>query len=248
VQCRTELAQADDALGHHAEDRRVQARMRQTLDLVDVVVGDELARAALREVGNRLDRPQLPAVEIAIARLTGLVKRKSRVRLVADAGPDANLVDALGNRCERRIGRQFNALIVVIARHRQRIAGQRNQRVRPLEVVVLQRRLVDLRRKGDLVLAVRLHRVEMLGAIGERRIENVPPALGTRIGIVLLAVAGGQQEQQNRQEKAGKKHGPQCNAKSARWGQPAPRTLRLSDSPTAIVGGWVESFIMAWSG
>jgi hypothetical protein len=60
--------------------------------------------------------------------------------------------------------------------------------------VVLQRRLVDLRGESDLVLAVRLHRIEVLRALGESCIEDVLAALGLRIGVVLLAAAGRQQE------------------------------------------------------
>jgi hypothetical protein len=71
--------------------------------------------------------------------------------------------------------------------------------VGPLEVVVLQRRLVDLGREGDLVLAVGLHRIEMLGPIGEGGVQDVPAPVRRRIGIVPGTAAGG--EQQN--EKAG---------------------------------------------
>ena len=48
-----ELLQPDDVLAHVAEDRRVHARVREPLDLVDVVLGRELARAGLREVRER---------------------------------------------------------------------------------------------------------------------------------------------------------------------------------------------------
>ena len=37
--------------------------MRQPLDLVDVVVGDQLARSAVREVGQRVDPGQRLPIE-----------------------------------------------------------------------------------------------------------------------------------------------------------------------------------------
>jgi hypothetical protein len=78
------------------------------------------------------------------------------------------------------------------------VAG--DQLVGPLEVVVLQRRLVDLRREGDLVLAVGLHRIEMLGPVGEGAVKDVPAPVRRRIGIVPGAAAGREQQA----EKAGK--------------------------------------------
>jgi hypothetical protein len=68
--------------------------------------------------------------------------------------------------------------------------------------MVLQRRLVDLRGEGDFVLGIGLHRVEMLGTLGKCRVEDVPAALGARIGVVLLAPAGREQEQQRQKDEA----------------------------------------------
>jgi hypothetical protein len=53
------IRHAHDVLGHQAEDRRMQPRMREALDLVDVVVGDELARAGRQLIGafQRADFP-----------------------------------------------------------------------------------------------------------------------------------------------------------------------------------------------
>ena len=177
----------------------MQARVRQALDLVDIVVGDQFAAAGLGEIGNHLDAAQFLGVQFAIDRLPGGVGSESRMWLVADARANANVVNAARDLGGRRVGRQLAALGVVIARYRHALTGRRNQRVRPLQIVVLQRRLVNLRGEGDLVLAVRLHRIEVLGAVGEGCIEDVLAALGFRIGVVLLAAAGRQQEQQRQQ-------------------------------------------------
>jgi hypothetical protein len=101
------------------------------------------------------------------------------------------------------IGRQFASVAVVEARLRDGLGGGRGQLERSLQVVVLQRRLVDLRREGDLVLAVRLHRVEVFGPVGEGRVENVAAPIRRRIGVVPGAAAG--REQQGREGwKAGR--------------------------------------------
>jgi hypothetical protein len=209
--------------------------MGQALDLVDVVVGDQFAAAGRGEIGDHLDAAQLLGVQFAIDRLPGGVGGKSRMRLVANARANVNVVNTardLGGRC---VGRQLAALGVVVARHRYALTGRRNQRVRPLQVVVLQRRLVDLRSEGDFVLAVRLHRIEVFRTLGEGRIENIFAALGLRIGIVLLTAAGRQQEQQRQQRKQKKQrakgkakggHGRQFTLKSAALA--ARRSIRHS--------------------
>ena len=94
------------------------------------------------------------------------------------------------------IGRQRFSPGVVIAGFRDGDQRCRNQRVGAFQVVVLERRLVDLRREGDLVLGVGLHRIEVLGALGESRIKDVLAAFAQRIRIVLFAAAGRKQEAQ----------------------------------------------------
>ncbi|EXI75171.1 MAG: hypothetical protein AW07_01408 [Candidatus Accumulibacter sp. SK-11] len=223
LQRRPQLAQTDDALGHHAEDRRMQPRVRQPLDLVDVVVGGQLAAAAVREVAELLDAAQLLAVARLVPRLAGRIQGESRMRLIADSRADADLVDADGDRRRRRVGRQLAPAGVEVAWHRHRLAGQRNQRIGPLQVVVLQRRLVDLRRERDLVLGVGLHRIEMLRAFGERGVENVAAAFGARVRIVLLAAAGTQQQRNDRQQGTTKTgHGRQFIANRVAVGRRCP--------------------------
>ncbi|TLD46669.1 MAG: hypothetical protein FAZ92_01031 [Accumulibacter sp.] len=201
----------------------MQPRVCQPLDLVDVVVGGQLAAAAVREVAQPVDAAQLLAIAGAVQGLAGGIQRESRMRLVADSRADADLVDADGDRRRRRVGRQLAAAGVEVARHRHRLAGQRNQRIRPLQVVVLQWRLVDLRRERDLVLGVGLHRIEMLGTLGERGVEDVPAALGAWVRIVLLAAAGTQQQCDDRQQGTTKTgHGRQFIANRLRMGRRDP--------------------------
>ena len=45
--------ETDDVLGHHAEDRRMQAGMRKALDLVDVVVGAQFSAAGFAKSAMR---------------------------------------------------------------------------------------------------------------------------------------------------------------------------------------------------
>ncbi len=64
------------------------------------------------------------------------------------------------------------------------VGGGGLEHVGALQVVVLQRRLDDLVQEAGLVLAVGLHRIEMLGALGEGGVQDVLAALGSRIGVV----------------------------------------------------------------
>jgi hypothetical protein len=47
-----QVFQADDVVAHQLEHRRMQARVGQALDLIDVVLGGQLAGAGVREVAE----------------------------------------------------------------------------------------------------------------------------------------------------------------------------------------------------
>src|SRR6185295_15302067 len=116
-------------------------------------------------------------------------RNEGRVRLVADAGPDAQLID-----------RELAALDR--ARLRDVRRGQRNELVRALEVVILEQRLVDLLRELRFVLGVRLHRVEVLRPRNEARVKDALAALRGRIGIVPdLATPGGQRREHGEEDQ-----------------------------------------------
>ena len=193
-----ELLQPDDVLAHVTEDRRVHPRVRQPLDLVDVVLGGELARAGLREVGERELALDLVFGETEIERLPAGVDGERGVRLVADPRPDADLVLAERHRRRRRVRRQLASRGVEQSspRHFERRLG--DQLVGPLQVVVLERRLVDLLDEAPLVGGVRAPRIERLRPLDERAVEEVLPAVGGRIGIVPLAAAAGERDRGER--------------------------------------------------
>ena len=106
------------------------------------------------------------------------------MRLIADAWLQADFVNAFCDFFNRSICRQGLASSVDITRDRHRLGSQWHQRIRALEVVVLQRGFVHLCRKGDFVLGIGLHRIKVLGTLGKGRIEDVLATLCMRIGIV----------------------------------------------------------------
>ena len=189
-----EFLQPDNALRHRAENRRVQAWVCQSLDFVDVVVGGQFARPRALEISNLLDAAQCVAIQVGVVRLAAFVDGKGRMRLVADAWPDADFVVAEGDHLGRRIVQQFLARRVVIARDGDGLRRRWNQRVGTLQIVVLQRRLVDLPVEDVLILAIGAHGIKMLRTLGECRVQDILPALARRIRVVLLAAACGQQK------------------------------------------------------
>ena len=98
--------------------RSYYVRVREPLDLVDVVGGDQFARAGFREIRERVDAGQLPFVECVIQRLTVRAAREGRMRLVADARPDLDVVVAERDRLDRRVVGQRLAVGVAVVRDR----------------------------------------------------------------------------------------------------------------------------------
>ena len=174
------LGHADDVLGHEAVYRRVQARMGQPLDLVDEVVRDQLARRCGKLV--RAFEARDPR-----GRQRVVAGDERRMGLIGDSRADADLVDG-----------ELAALDLPRLRHLQR--RERDQLVGPLQVVVLERRLVHLLREPRLVLGVGLHRVEVLRPLDERRIQRVRSPLRSGIGIVPDFSAAGKRRDREQQE------------------------------------------------
>ena len=99
---RGELGQADDVLRHEAVDRRGEARVRKALDLVDVIVGGQLARAASGQRVGAGERGDLPRRQRLVEELSLRVPGERRMRLVEDSRPDVDLVLAVAcARCSR---------------------------------------------------------------------------------------------------------------------------------------------------
>src|SRR5262245_63159809 len=122
----------------------MQAGMREALDLVDVVIRHQLARRVTGQIVGTAQPGDRGTGEREMLRI------ERGVRLVVDPRLDAYLVDAVGRSApgdRLRLG------------HRN--GGERYQLVRPLEIVVLQRRVVDLPREGGLCGGVVMGGVEV---------------------------------------------------------------------------------------
>src|SRR3970282_197534 len=100
------VLQAHDVVGHQLEYRRMQPRVREPLDLVLEVPRIELACPGLLEVAQLVFAREISAREILVERLAVAAARKRRVRLIADAALDADLIDGGGDLMPRRAGRQ----------------------------------------------------------------------------------------------------------------------------------------------
>ena len=180
--------QADDVVGHVPEDRRVDARMPQPLDLVNIIVGRQFARAGALEIADTKLVAQLSLRQLQVFR------NECRVRLVTHTGLDADVVDAVGDAHRIGVGRQFAVGAVEIARLGQGLGSRRDQLIGALEVVVLERRFEYLRYQVPLIRSIGLRRVEVLGPFSKRAVEDVLAALGRRIGVVPRISATAQQE------------------------------------------------------
>jgi hypothetical protein len=141
--------------------------MRQALDLVDVVLGHQFPRAGFREVAERGDAVKLPRGERLVTVRAVLVPGKGRMRLVINARLDVDVIDAVGDGIARGGIRQAPAGRIEIIRLRDGARRQRNQFIGAFQVMVLQRRLVDLAGELDFVRTVGLCRVEMIGPLLE---------------------------------------------------------------------------------
>src|SRR5471030_3054979 len=93
-----ELLQAYNVLTHQTEHRGMQARVREALYLVDVVIGRQLACSRPGKIRKFPDSPKVFARQSVIEQPPRCVARKCRMRLIEDAGADPDLVDAVRDR------------------------------------------------------------------------------------------------------------------------------------------------------
>ena len=112
-----------------------------------------------------------------VFQLTLTIARKGWMRLIAHAGFDVDFIDAVSDFFGRRSVRQRLVLRIQISHHRHRTGRLRHQLVRTLQIMILQRRRVDIRDEFILVFAVSLRRIEMFRAFGERGIEDSLPGI-----------------------------------------------------------------------
>ena len=150
----------------------MQPRVREALDLVDVVVRGEFPRCQRQRV-RRFQLFNCFLLEFLIFRY------ECGMRLVLDARPDANLIDG-----------EFAAVAHARLGYFER--RERDKLVGPLEVVVLQRRLVNLLGEFRLILGIGLHRIEVLRPLDERAVKDAFAALSdpTRRAILKLLRSG----------------------------------------------------------
>src|SRR5690242_3065502 len=118
--------------------------MGEPLDLVDVVVRDQLARSGLRKIGQLILGADLALCKRQVQRLALFIPGEGRMRLIENSVPDMDIVFAVGDNPGIRISRQRAAALVEESWLGNLGSSRRNQLVRPLQVVTLQRRLVDL--------------------------------------------------------------------------------------------------------
>ncbi len=220
--------QADDVLAHQRERRRLDARRGQPADRVDVVVRRQLAGAGRREVGDPVLAVDVLPFHRVVDVVAGAVPGERRVRREQDALADRDVVDALGDRLARRIGRQFPASGVEVARQHHPLGATRPQLVGPLQVVVAVRRLVDLVGVRRLVVGVRTGRIEVLRrARGEGGVKGVARLGAGRMRAVGHAAAGSQRRERRErggepEQRAGQNHGGWRSATfagEAPWGR-----------------------------
>jgi hypothetical protein len=196
LQALGKVTEANHVIVHQAEDRRMQAWMRQALEAVHVVFGYQFTGIAPDKLAQRADSGELPRRHALIDVIAIRFARKCRMRLITDAGLERDHI--LGEGDLRRIGicgKRVSLRIDVIRLWHSAHCGGRKC-VGTLQVVILQRRLIDLRSKRDFVLAVGLHRVQMFGPFGKGAVEDVFASICRRIGIVPCAAASREQQDQ----------------------------------------------------
>src|SRR5258706_16102730 len=103
------------------------------------------------------------------------------MRLIHDSRTDADVVDG-----------ELAALD--LARFGNLERRQRDELVGPLQVVVLQERLVDLLGETCFVFGIGLHRVEMFWPLGEARVQSHAAPDGLAVRIVPRAVASSEKK------------------------------------------------------
>jgi len=163
--------------------------MHQALDLMHIIRRGHAARAGAVEVLQAMDTGQIFFCQAQI------VRPQCRMRLVTHIGLDADFIDAVGNMLRFGIGRQMAAASIQITYLRHRARRQWHQLVRAFQIMILQRRRVDMRQELVLVLAVGLRRIEVFGTFGERGVEDVLALIRCRVGVVpQRAITAGEQQ------------------------------------------------------
>jgi hypothetical protein len=211
------VLQADQVFGKHTRHGRGDARRRVALERVDEVLGHQLARALVLELQRRAPLADLPRLHRVVAVPALAVDSKGRMRLVADARRDADVVDALGDLLGRRIAGQQLTGLVDVARHDDLLRGLRNERVGTLQVVIAVEWLVDREGERRLVVPVGRGGVQVAGrAVQEGRVERV---VRRTLAAVRVVVAASQHPQAGEPHQQGTQQ-PHLTSRSAPCGRP----------------------------
>ena len=166
------LLQPDDVVGHRRERRRLDARSGKAPDRIHVVVGDQLARAGLLEIGDLVLVGDVLALHVVIEIFALRVPGERRMRREFDAR--LQLDDELRFRdvLARSIARQLLAVLVEVERMRDLLGGASDELVGALQVVIAVQRLVDLIRERGLVVGIGARRIEVLRGSRQDRHEQ----------------------------------------------------------------------------
>ena len=81
-----------NVIRHQTEDRRIEPRMREALDLVNVIIRGQFARAGIFEIIQALYFLQLRRTEMLITQASLRITRERRMRLIENAGANMNHV------------------------------------------------------------------------------------------------------------------------------------------------------------
>jgi hypothetical protein len=148
----------------------------QPLDLMDIVLGRQLARPGLLEVSESVDARRSRAVERVIAIVARVIRGEGR----DGAGSGSRAGCGSDNRCDGSTRPLHPAGAGCRRRRSRRLGhlerGERDQTIGTQQKMVLKRRLVDLCEEGILVRAVGARGVQVLGPLGERAVDGVAVA------------------------------------------------------------------------
>ena len=175
---------AEDIILQSAENRTGDARFCHAQELVDIIRRDEFARPCQREISDFGETLHVRFRDVVIEQFAVFIFRETGVRLIHCPRSDANFINGACNQSSGSIRWQGAARSIKIARYRHRFCCQRHEFVGPFQVVVLQRRFVNLLNKPIFVRTVGNRGIEVLRLFAERAVVDFLVLLGFRIGVV----------------------------------------------------------------
>src|SRR3954452_8440143 len=123
----------------------------QPLVLKNITLGAQFSGTGAGKITRLENLRKDFGIESMIEKVALFVFGKGWMGLVANTWLYGDLIHRMGNLSGGRRIRQAVSFFVEISGFRQLCGGERNQLVRPFKIMVLQRRLVDLRSELNLV-------------------------------------------------------------------------------------------------